>query len=146
LIEIMLEVLLLRPALLCLSTWAIAAHAEVPTERWTLVHSEPGIAYYLDEGTVSTQGVYLMYWVLVDFDYGPRYDGAKPYKSARLLKRAHCAVRAQDTKSFFQYDAPMGQGELRWASTVEDDVLRMEPVDPGGVAAKILDLTCASRR
>ncbi len=142
----MLEILLLRTALLCLSTCAIAVQAEAPTERWTLVHSEPGIAYYLDERTVITQGSYLTYWILIDFDYGPKYDGAKPYKSARLLQRAHCAVRAQDTKSFFQYDAPMGQGELRWASTVEDDLLRMEPVEPGGIAAKILDMACSSRK
>ena len=81
----MLELLLLRPALLCLSTCANAVQAEAPTERWTLVHSEPGIAYYLDERTVSTQGSSLTYWILIDFDYGPKYDGAKPYKSARLL-------------------------------------------------------------
>jgi hypothetical protein len=146
LIEIMLKILLPRLAVLCLSTWAIAVQAGALPERWTLVRSEPGIAYYLDERTLSTQATYLTYWILLDFDYGPKYDGAKPYKSARILKHADCSARTQDTKSFFQYDAPMGQGELRWASTFEDDVLRMEPVEPGGVAARLLELACASRK
>ncbi len=129
--------------LLC---WIGAAHAAQPDavpEPWIRVRSEPSATYYLDRGTVRMQGAYLTYWILVNFEYDPRFDGAEPYKSARLLRYAHCTTREQDTKSFVQHHAPMGQGEPTDSLTFDDATLRMEVAEPGSVGAQILDIACS---
>lgn len=141
----MLERFATRIALFWLSSLAATVQAQAQPEHWTLVHSEPGTNHYIDRQSVSTQGAYLTYWVLVNFDYGSHYAQAKPYRSARLLHYAHCATRAQDTKSFFQYYAPMGIGERGYEVTFEDHALRMEPVQPGSLAARLLDIACANK-
>jgi hypothetical protein len=133
-------------AILCLSSAGFAKQCNAASEPWTLVRSEPTIAYYLDKETVRKQGEYLTYWIMVNFNYDPKFDGAEPYKSAQLLRYANCATREQDTKSLLQYHAPMGRGEPTWALTFEDDTMRMEPVEPGSVGAQILEIACSVKR
>jgi hypothetical protein len=125
-------------------TLAIAQLAQPPQEHWTLMQSNPIADYYLDKGTSDKRGGYLMYWVLVAYNYDPKFDGARPYRSARILRYAQCEAHIQDTKSFFQYGGPMGQGELVWASTIEEDTLHMEPVEPESVEAKLFDSACSN--
>ncbi len=91
------------------------------------------------------QGTYLAYWILVNFNYDPRFDGAEPYKSAQFLRYANCATREQDTKSFFQYHTPMGLGEATYALTFEDASIRLQAAEPGSVSAQLLDIACALR-
>jgi len=131
---------------LWLCTWAFAIPSQAAPETWTLVRSEPNVAYYLNKQTVRMLGTYLTYSILVDFDYGSRYDGAEPYKSAQLLRYANCATLEQDTKSLYQYRGPMGQGEMVWAATFEDTTLHMESVEPESVSAQILQIACALRK
>jgi hypothetical protein len=133
-------------ALLCLSSAAVATQAIAAPESWTVVRSEQAVTYYLDKGSVRMQGVFLTYWVLVNFNYDPRFDGAEPYKSARLLRYANCATREQDTKSFLQHHAPMGHGEPTYALTFEDTSIRMEVAEPGSVSAQILDIACSLKK
>ena len=92
------------------------------------------------------QGTYLTYWILVNFDYDPKFDGAEPYKSARLLRYANCAAREQDTKAYFQYHGPMGQGEPTYALTFDDATMRMEAAEPGSVSEQILAIACSLRQ
>jgi hypothetical protein len=125
-------------------TLAIALQAQPLLEHWTLMQSDPIANYYLDKGASGRHGGYLTYWVLVAYNYDPQFDGAKPYRSARILRYAQCEARLQDTKSFFQYGGPMGQGEVVWASTIDDDTLRMEPVEPDSVEAKLFDIACSN--
>ena len=132
-----------RIAVLWLSTLAVAIQAQAAQEPWTLVRSEPSAAYYLDMRNVHQQGTYLVYRVLVDFNYGPRHDEAELYKSLQLIRYANCATREQDTKSLLQYHAPMGRGEPTWILTFEDATLRMESVEPGSVSAQLLDIACS---
>ena len=127
-----------------LGTLAIALQAQPLQEHWSLMQSDPIAKYYLDKETSGRRGEYLFYWILVDYNYDPQFDGAKPYRSARMLRYAQCETRKQDTKSFFQYGGPMGQGELVWASTIEEDTLHMEPVEPKSVEAKLFDSACSS--
>jgi hypothetical protein len=127
------------------STLAIAQQVQPPQEHWTLMQSDPIANYYLDKGTSGRRGEYLVYWTLVAYNYAPQFDGAKPYRSARMLRYAQCETRKQDTKSFFQYGGPMGQGELVWASTIEEDTLRMEPVEPESVEAMLFDSACSNQ-
>ena len=134
---------LLLTAMLCLGSAGCATQPHFAPEAWTLVHSEPTMAYYLDKGSVRLQGRYLTYWILVNFNYDPKFDGAEPYKSAQLLRYANCATREQDTKTLLQYHAPMGRGEPTWALTFEDDSMRMEPAEPGSVAAQLLEVACS---
>jgi hypothetical protein len=131
---------------LCLlhGVWAMPAHAGPQT--WTLVHQAPGIAYHLDAATPRMQGPYLSYWILVSFRYDPRFDGAQPYRSARILRYADCANRQQDTKSVLQYHSLMGQGQPIWVQTFDDATLRMEAVEPGSLSAHLLDRACSLER
>jgi hypothetical protein len=137
--------ILKRAAFLCIGTLGIALKAQSPEEHWTLMQSDPIANYYLDKGTSGRQGEYLLYWVLVAYKYDPQFDAAKPYRSARILRYAQCKNRKQDTKSFFQYGGPMGQGELVWASTIQEDTLRMEPVEPESTEAKLFDSACSNQ-
>ncbi len=133
-------------AVLCLGSAGVATQVNAAPETWTLVRSEPTIAYYLNKETVQIQGGYLAYWILVNFNYDPQFDGAQPYKSARLLRYADCATREQDTKSIFQYHAPMGRGEPTWVLTFEDATIRMQATEPGSVGAQILDVACSLKK
>lgn len=117
--------------------------SQAAPETWTLVRNEPSIAYFMDRTSVRMQGIYLTYWILVNFVYDPKFYGAEPYRSAQLLRYANCATREQDTKSLFQYHAPMGRGEPVWAQTFDDATMRMGPVEPGSVGAQILDIACS---
>jgi hypothetical protein len=129
--------------LLCLGGLAIATQLHASPEAWTLARSEPGMAYYLDKESVRMQGAHLAYRILVTFTYDPKLDGARPFKSAQLLRIANCSTREQDTKSFLQFHAPMGEGEPAWEATFDDATLRMEPVEPGSVGAQILEMACS---
>jgi hypothetical protein len=137
--------ILQRAVLLWFSTLAIALQAQPPQEHWTLTQSDPIATYYLDKASSRRQGEFLMYWILVAYNYDAQFDGARPYRSARILRYAQCETRRQDTKSFFQYGGPMGQGELVWASTIEEDTLRMEPVEPESVEAMLFDKACSNQ-
>jgi hypothetical protein len=129
-----------------LSLLALNLHAQVPPAEWELVEHAANLAYHVDKREVRFQGMQIDYWVTVEFDYGPELDAAKPYRSARMLRHADCSVGTQDTKSFLQYDAPMGQGELVWASVFEDNALRMEPVDPGSLSERLMQFACTAIR
>jgi hypothetical protein len=135
-----------RLVVLCLGNLFFTTQSHAAPESWTLVRSDPSIAYYLDKKTVRMQGAHLSYRILVTFNYEPRLDSAGPFKSAQLLRYANCGTREQDTKSFFQYHTPMGQGEPTWAVTIDDATLKMEPVEPGSVGAHILDMACALKQ
>ncbi|MBN8487617.1 MAG: hypothetical protein J0M20_07835 [Burkholderiales bacterium] len=130
-------------ALLCLGLWAGALTAQAAPPSWTLVRREAGMAYHLDTSALRMQGPYLSYWILVRFRYDPRFDGALPYRSARILRYADCASRRQDTKSVLQYHTPMGQGQPIWEQSFDDATLRLEPVEPGSLSARLLDRACA---
>ena len=119
--------------------------AQTPVEDWVPVHREPGRSIHLGAHPARTPGGLLRYRVLVNFDYGARFDGARPYKSALLVRLAQCDTRAQDTQAVLQYDAPWGQGELVWEMSFDDATLRLEPVEPGSLSALLLDVACASR-
>ena len=125
-------------AVLCLGSAAVASFSYGAPEPWTLVHCEQSVDYYLSKGTVRTQGKFVTYWILVNFNYDPKFDGAEPYKPALILRYANCATREQDTKSYFQYHAPMGQGEPTYALTFDDATIHMEAAQPGSVGAEIL--------
>ena len=142
----MLEMGLRLATILCLGNLVFATQANASPDTWTLVRSEPSISYYLNERTVRMQGTYLTYWILVNFDYDPKFDGAEPYKSAQLLRYANCATREQDTKSLFQYHAPMGRGEPTWAVIFEDATMHMESAEPESVSAQILDKACSLKK
>jgi hypothetical protein len=141
----MLMAALQQAAMLYLSSAASAAQSNPVAHLWTLVRSEQSVAYYLDTGSVRTQGTYIAYWIMVNFSYDPRFDGAEPYKSAKLLRYASCSTREQDTKSLLQYHAPMGQGEPTYALTFEDSTIRMETPEPGSASEQILKFACSLR-
>jgi hypothetical protein len=130
-------------AVTCLGSLLLATQSQAAPASWTLVRSEPSIAYYLNKSTVRMRGTYLTYWILVNFSYDPKFDGAEPYKSALLLRYANCATREQDTKSLLQYHAPMGRGEPIWAQSFDDATMRMESVESGSVSAQLLDIACS---
>ena len=130
---------------LCLGSIVFCAQSQVVQNSWTLVHRESGISYYLDTGAVGAEGPYRSYWVLVTFQYDPQFEGVRPFKSARLLRYAKCAAREQDTKSIFQYHTSMGEGEPAWAVTLDDVDLTMEPVEPGSVGARIMEMACSPK-
>ncbi len=132
-----------RTAVLCVNGFLLGVPCQAAPESWTLVRTEPIIAYYFGKATNQMNGRYLTYWILVNFNYDPKFEGAEPYKSATLLRYANCATREQDTKSLFQYRAPMGRGEPIWAQTFDEATMRMEAVEPGSVGAQILDIACS---
>jgi hypothetical protein len=132
------------PATLCLSLLAGSAGAQTIAGRWTIADPLVAVTYRLDANEGRKLGRYLEYWLTVDFDYAPQFDTGRPYRSARILRRADCAAATQDTMSILQFDAPAGQGNLVWAATVQDDALRLEPVEPGSSAGKLLAWACSA--
>ncbi len=134
---------LVRMAAVCLSLLLGSASAQTIPGPWTLVDPLFGVTYRLDARESRKQGRYLEYWLTVDFDYAPQFDTGQPYRSARILRRADCAARTQDTVSVLQFDAALGQGNLVWAATVQDDALRFEPVEPGSSAGTLLARACS---
>ncbi|MBQ0932656.1 surface-adhesin E family protein [Ideonella alba] len=129
--------------LLCLDSLCLGSACQAAPQQWTWVRNDLGMRFYLDRANLQPHGPLLHYWILVSFRYDPRLDGAKPYKSALLLRHADCATRTQDTKSVLQYHAPMARGEPVWVQRFDDATLRMEPVGPGSVSATMLDRACA---
>ena len=132
-----------RTAVHCFSSFLLATQCQAEPENWTLVRSMPTTAYYLSKATNQIHERYLTYWILVNFNYDPKFEGAEPYMSAKLLRYANCATRQQDTVALFQYRAPMGRGEPIWAQSFDDARMRMEAVEPGSLSAQILDMACS---
>jgi hypothetical protein len=130
-------------AAVCMSPLVCSAGAQATAARWTLADPLVRVIYRLDAQENRKLGRYLEYWVTVDFDYAPQFDTARPYRSARILRRADCVAGTQDTVSILQFDAAMGQGNLLWASMVDDETLRMEPAAPESVAAMLLSWACS---
>jgi hypothetical protein len=130
-------------AAVCLSLMVGSVDAQTTSARWAVADPSVGVTYRMDAQENRKLGRYLEYWDTVDFDYAPQFDFGRPYRSARILRRADCVAGTQDTVSILQFDAPMGQGNLLWASMVDDETLRLEPAAPESVAAMLLSWACS---
>ena len=133
-------------AALWTSSLLFANQSLATAEAWTLVHEEPNISYYLERAVSKRQETHLAYWILINFRYDPRLDGAQPYKSVRLLRYANCATRHQDNKSILQFHDTMGQGEPAWVQEFDSAAIRMEPAEVGSLASKLLEVACSRTR
>jgi hypothetical protein len=128
----------------CLISLTWSAAAQTMPGYLTLADPLVGVTYRLDAHKNRKLGRYLEYWVTVDFDYAPQFDAGRPYRSARVLRRADCVAGTQDTVSIQQFDAAMGLGQLVWASTVDAGTLKLEPTELGSVAGALMAWACSA--